>query len=129
MGTCTEASLGAGQKREMVCIRLDRVAAFLYTINPNQVRDKGNEAAADYLERKHTEWDDLIHQYESSNGKLIQQATTAKIINIRTFIAVSREKRATAHPADRRVFDAISQDLAADIGIPYQPDLLDTQAG
>lgn len=125
MGTCTQPSLGAGQVREMVCIRLDRVAAFLYTINPNQVRVNGNEAAADYLERKHTEWDDLIHQYEAQNGQLIQQATSAKVVNIRTFLAVNREMRLTEDKKMRCVMSSMAGSLAADVGIPYQPDLLD----
>lgn len=126
--TCTPPRGGAGQVREMVCIRLDRVGAFLYTVNPNQVRVNGNEAAADYLERKHAEWDDLIHQYESQNGQLIQRVASAKIISIKTFLAVGREKRATADVRDRRVLEAIARDLAADIGAPYQPDLLDAAA-
>lgn len=128
LGICTPLMGGADQAREMVCIRLDRVAAFLNSINPDRVRVNGNEAAADYLERKHAEWDDLIHQYESQSGQLIQRTVSAKIISIKTFLAVSREKRATANPEDRKVLDAIARDLAAEVGAPYQPDLLDSAA-
>lgn len=125
LGICMEAFLHAGQTREMVAIRLDRVAAFLYTINPDRVRNHGNEAAADYLERKHTEWDDLIHAYEAQNGQLIQQVTSAKIINIRTFLAVSREIRMVEDKKMRGALGAMAGSLATDVGIPYQPDLLD----
>lgn len=64
LGTCIQPSLYAGQQREMVCIRLDRVAAYLNTINPDMVRAQGNQASADFLEAKHQEWDNLIDAYE-----------------------------------------------------------------
>lgn len=124
-GICTHEVMGAGQTRQMVCIRLDRVAAFLNSLNPNTIRAGGNEAAADYLERKHTEWDDLIHQYEAQNGQLIQQATSAKIVSIRTFLAVSRAKRLTEDAAERKALSAMQSNLATDAGVTYQPDLLD----
>lgn len=69
MGTCVEQMYYAGQSREMVLIRVDRVAAYLNTINPESVRAAGNESAADFLEQKHAEWDDLIHAYELKSGK------------------------------------------------------------
>ncbi len=58
----------AGQAREMVCIRFDRVSAFMNMVNPDQVRGAGNVDAADFLEAKHAEWDDLIHEYEMRGG-------------------------------------------------------------
>ncbi len=126
LGTCIGLMPYAGQEREMVCIRLDRVSAFLYTVNPDRVRGNGNEAAADFLERKHAEWDDLIHQYEAQNGQLIQRATSAKIISIRTFLAVSREIRMTENKKMRGALGAIAGSLATDVGFAYQPDLLDS---
>lgn len=127
-GICTHEVMGADQTRMMVCIRLDRVVAFLNSLNPNTIRAGGNEAAADYLERKHSEWDDLIHQYEAQNGQLIQQAASAKIINIRTFLAVSREMRMVESKNMRVALGAIAGGLALDAGVSYQPDLLDAPA-
>lgn len=126
LGICTQDLFWAGQTREMVCIRLDRVSAFLYTVNPNQVRVNGNEAAADFLERKHQEWDDLIHAYESERGDMLRRGASAKVINIRTFLSVCREKRVTKHEPDRKALEAISRDLAGELGLPYQSDLLDS---
>lgn len=128
-GICTQTILWAGQAREMVCIRLDRVAAFLNSLNPQSVRAKGNEAAADFLEKKHQEWDDLIHAYESERGDMLRRGATAKVINIRTLLSVCREKRVTTHEPDRRVLEAISKDLSAELGLPYQSDLLDSATG
>lgn len=78
LGICTQDILWAGQTRQMVMIRLDRVAAFLNTINPDNVRAAGNENAADFLERKHQEWDDLIHAYEQQTGDLFASGSMKK---------------------------------------------------
>lgn len=45
-------------------IRVDRVAAYLMTINPDRVRAVGNLSGADMLERKIEEWDNALHDYE-----------------------------------------------------------------
>lgn len=78
LGICTQSFLWAGQEREMVAIRVDRVAAFLMSINPDAVRGKGNEAAADWLESKHQEWDDLIHAYEQQRGEMFSSGSFKK---------------------------------------------------
>lgn len=66
LGVCIGLMPYAGeQKREVVCIRLDRVTAYLMTINPDRVRSNGNVAGADFLEDKLTEWSDAVHDYES----------------------------------------------------------------
>lgn len=70
LGVCVGDIPYAGQNRQMVLIRLDRVAAYLNMLNPESVRAAGNEAAADFLEAKHREWDDLIHAYEQQRGQL-----------------------------------------------------------
>lgn len=80
MGICVDEIIYAGQTRTMVLIRLDRVAAYLNTLNPESVRSAGNEMAADFLERKHCEWDDLIHAYEQQRGTIFQAGQYQKAI-------------------------------------------------
>lgn len=65
-----------GDKPGQLCIRLDRVAAFLNSLNPEKIRVTGNVAAADWLEAKHAEWDDALHAYETAGiaAKGAQQA-------------------------------------------------------
>lgn len=82
LGTCTIQMYWAGQDREVVAIRLDRVASYLMSINPDAVRGAGNESAADYLEAKHQEWDDLIHRYEQQRGELFGGASLKKVYAI-----------------------------------------------
>lgn len=79
LGSCTQLMLGAGQSREMVVIRIDRVESFLSTINPDRVRVNGNVDAADWLEAKHAEWDDVLHAWESGHRAEVQEQMTAKL--------------------------------------------------
>jgi hypothetical protein len=55
-----------GLKRDQYLIRIDRVTAFLNSLNPERIRSKGNQEAADWLESKHEEWDDALHSYEEN---------------------------------------------------------------
>lgn len=74
LGVCVVPMYYAGQLREMVCIRLDRVSAFLNQIEPERVRGGGNETGADFLEAKQCEWDDLLHEYETRQGGMLAAA-------------------------------------------------------
>lgn len=66
LGVCVLDTPYAGeQKRQMVCIRLDRVAAYLLSLNPAKIRDAGNESGAAFLQAKLTEWADALHDYET----------------------------------------------------------------
>lgn len=116
LGTCTVPSLGAGQQREMVCIRLDRVAAFLNTINPENVRTQGNDSSADWLERKQTEWDDLLDAYERDFGSLIQKV---KSPNVRDLLSVLRARKAAESEPERQFLTTLAQRIAADLGAPF----------
>lgn len=63
---CTPVKGGADdQVREHTFLRLDRVAAFLMTINPDRVRAAGNEEGAAFLKAKLIEWADALHDYET----------------------------------------------------------------
>lgn len=126
LGTCTPVIRGADQDREMVAIRLDRVASFLSTINPDRVRAAGNEDAADWLEAKHQEWDEVLHQYELAKGDMFREKS-ARNTAIRTFLAVAKEKRVAADNADRKALGAILKGLADDLNIPYQHELNGTE--
>ena len=128
LGVCIALMYHAGQLREMVCIRLDRVPAYLNQIEPERVRSGGNESGADFLEEKQCEWDDLIHEYETRQGGMLQAIsgeTRTKAINIRLYLSVLRAKRDTQDERDRKALTLMAETLAADSGAPYQPDLVD----
>lgn len=128
LGVCIGLIPYAGQQREMVCIRLDRVSAYLNQIEPERVRGGGNETGADFLEAKQEEWDDVIHEYETRKGGMLQAIsgeTRTKAINIRLYLSVLRAKRDTNDEADRAALSTLAKGLAADAGAPYQPDLLE----
>lgn len=50
------------QRREVVCIRADRVATYLSTVNTRSVRSAGNTVGADWLEIKQAMWDSLMDE-------------------------------------------------------------------
>lgn len=125
LGICTILMGGAGQDREQVAIRIDRVASFLSTINPDRVRANGNIDSADWLEAKHQEWDDVLHEYEMAKGDMFREKS-ARNTAIRTFLAVAKEKRNAADEVDRKALSSILHGLAGDLNIPYQIDLTGT---
>ena len=61
----------AAQIRDMLCICLDRVAAWMMQINPERVRAAGKAGGADFLEQKHEEWADLLNEYEARQGSMV----------------------------------------------------------
>lgn len=127
LGTCTVVFYCAGQKREMVGIRLDRVEAYLNTLNPEMVRGHGNQAAADFLEAKHEEWDNLIDAYERGYGILAKngKGVGRKQPAVRDFLSVLRAKKQADVEQDRKVLELLARQIAEDLGTPYQGDFLD----
>ena len=95
----------------MVCIRIDRVASFLSTINPDRVRANGNIDSADWLEAKHQEWDDVLHAWESGHRVEVQGKLTAALRRAGVIARVA----SISDPALRRI-------ALLEIGI--NPDLL-----
>lgn len=99
LGTCTPLMYWAGQEREMVAIRVDRVAAFLSTISPDRIRAAGNADAADWLESKHQEWDDVLHAWE--NG--FRAESTAKVTEGIRLSAAIAKAASIKHPVLQRM--------------------------
>lgn len=79
MGVCIGDVTYAGQVRNMVLIRVDRVQAYLNTLNPDLIRAAGNVDSADWLENKHAEWDDVLHAWESGHRADVQEKMTASL--------------------------------------------------
>ena len=113
-----------------IYIRLDRVAAFLGTINPDKVRAAGNLSASEHLESKISEWDDALHDYEelgfainlnhakSQESLRKQRASFAQMIGV---------KNRTPSQNDRQALSMVIGQMANELGISYQPDLIDEE--
>lgn len=71
----------SSEGKAQICVRLDRVTAYLNTINPENIRAQGNHDAADWLEAKHSEWDDALHAYET-DGFAAKPGKAATMINV-----------------------------------------------
>jgi hypothetical protein len=77
---CGEMQLKQGNPTHL-CIRIDRVTAYLNTLNPQNIRGKGNHDAADWLEAKHSEWDDALHHYETDGFAIKESQDARQLIN------------------------------------------------
>lgn len=124
LGTCIQEFLYAGQQREMVAIRVDKVVAFLASVNPDQVRGAGNASAADFLESKITEWDGVLDLYERGVGTLISGKKKAgKPASVRDFLSILKAKKAATTESERQVLDKMARTIADDLGAPFQMEL------
>jgi hypothetical protein len=128
-GTCTGSCLGSdGQKREQTCILLSRVAAYLQSLNPEMIRAKGNENGADFLEAKQTEWADALHDYEdlgvavNLNHIKTQEILLKQRMGLAKVMAI---KNQTQGKEDRQMLGHVIQQMAGELGVSYQPDLLE----
>lgn len=130
-GVCTVPMYGAGtQKREQTCILLSRVAAFLMSLSPDQVRAQGNIFSADFLEAKIEEWADALHDYEQlgaainlNHAKNIE-ALRKQRMSLAQMIGI---KNKTPEISDRKAIGHIIKQMADELDVPYQLDLLDGQ--
>lgn len=124
MGDIPHADL---QKRGQVCILLSRVAAYLMTISPDRVHAQGNIDGAKYLMEKQEEWADALHDYEeigvAINMKHIKQQEQLRKTRM-ALVSVIGVKNKTADAADRKAVTAVIAQMTAELGLPYQPDLL-----
>lgn len=130
LGTCIQEFLYAGQQREMIAIRVDKVVAFLASINPDQVRGAGNASAADFLEAKITEWDGVLDLYERGVGTLIGgKKKVGKPASVRDFLSIMKAKKQAETEPERQVLNTLAQNLAEELGAPFQPELAISSKG
>lgn len=102
-----------GIKKDQYLIRVDRVTAFLNSLNPRMIRASGNEEAADWLKAKHAEWDDALHAYETK-GVAVKTGQSAQLDQV---IKLARLKHA-ADVRDRRWIDHLLQQQLAQLDVP-----------
>ena len=59
-GICLEQVFYGGQRRDMTCLRVDRIYAYLHFLSCENIGAQGNTPAAEWLRKKHIEWDALL---------------------------------------------------------------------
>lgn len=110
-----------GQKRgnpTYLCIRVDRVTAFLNSLNTENIRGMGNDKAADWLEAKHEEWDNALHAYET-NGFAAKDSTETN----RKYIHLYRLDKIKNNELKRVYADQVNKDYGLDIPLGNQGSL------
>ncbi len=126
LGVCTGDIPGIAG-RDPVCILLSRVAAYLMTLNPDRIKAAGNVSGAKFLIAKQNEWADALHDYE-------QLGVAVNLNHDRVKEALRRDRLAffrgigllnrTEDTAARKAMQQVLMTMAAEIGAPYQPELL-----
>jgi len=99
-----------------LCIRIDRVTAFLNTLNPAKIRGMGNDEAADWLESKHQEWDDALHAYETSIDGIFGNSQAADVKHLSELyklrkLAPSLQEKAAIQRMINKCFGGMGHDL------------------
>jgi len=111
-----------------LCIRIDRVTAYLNSLNPEMIRAKGNDSTADWLEAKHQEWDDALHEYETNglaiNKNYFSNQESKEKAYLR-MVSVIRQKARTENLNDRKLMAGMLKNMSEIHGLEYQLDLLD----
>src|SRR5574338_365587 len=117
-----------GEPMKHITICIEYAGLSLMAINPEQVRAQGNTTGADFLETKLNEWADALHDYEqlgaafnlnhAKAGEALrkQRASFAQMIGVKN--------RPAAEP-DRKALGAVIGQMAAELGVPSQVDLVD----
>lgn len=122
-----KSEVAESQIRGQTCILIKRVAAFLMSVNPEMVRSKGNEDGAKFLMEKQEEWADALHDYEEIGVALnlnhIKQQEQLRKARM-SLVQVIGTKNKTVDAADRQTVTAVIAQMSAELGLPYQPDLL-----
>jgi len=111
-----------------IFIRIDRIASYLMTINPERVRANGNTASADFLQQKIEEWADALHDYESLGAtvNLSHQKQQALVNRQRKeFAQMIAIKNKTSSTSDRNALNQVIKQMAGELAIQYQQDLVD----
>lgn len=129
LGTCVVPMYHAGgQNRDQLCILVSRVAAFLMSINPDQVRAQGNANGADFLEQKINEWADALHDYEEVGIAINMNHVKAQEMLRKqraSFAQMIGLKNKTAELVDRQALAQVAKQMAEEIGVHYQLDLIE----
>mgnify|MGYP003385604539 CR=1 FL=1 len=106
------------RKRDEYLIRLDRITAFLNTLNPHLITVRGNSDAADWLKDKHNEWDNALHSYET-NG------FAAKVAGADLRDALCKLDKIKNPDIKSRFARSVNEDFDTDLKIAVQLDLVD----
>jgi hypothetical protein len=115
-------------QKDTLFIRLRRVQMYIARISIGHVRGTGgNHSSAEYLLALHEEWAEALHEYETTGIAIKSTHANLEYAQIKSFLALCKEKRTTSDLGDRQVLNSLMKDFAEKMGHPYQSDLIDDQ--
>ena len=77
---------------------------------------------------KDEQWADLIHEYEMARGIFAskeQREASQRMQKMRLLVSLVRAKNSTEDKADPKLCGEAMKTIAGELGMEYQPDLLD----
>jgi hypothetical protein len=128
LGVCVLMYRADRQNRRYTCIKVSRVAFYLLGLSFAHIRAGGNVAGVDYLFQKCTEWADALHDHvELGVAVNMNHIRAREILNEQRWrlVELISLKNETHDQAKLNTLRNEISELAAQLGIPYQPDLLD----
>jgi hypothetical protein len=115
-------------QKDTLFIRLRRVQMYIARISIGHVRGTGgNHSSAEYLLALHEEWAEALHDYETTGIAIKSSHASHEYNQIKSFLALCKEKRVTDNPNDRQVLNSLMKACAEKMGHPYQSDLIDDE--
>jgi len=104
---------GDDGRKEDICIPIENIFGWFFSINPSQVRTQGNEKGADFLIAKRREWQKVLLDYEMATGGMVKPASD-RLKKMSLLVSVSRTMH--QHGSDPYL-KAVQRELGDDIGI------------
>jgi len=95
-------------------IRVNRVEAFLFGINPKRVEANGNVDAAKWLMALQHEWADALHAYET-HGIAVKPGRAQALRELHQMI---RSRERLRDPGERAALTALIREELAAMGLP-----------
>lgn len=117
-------------REDVIFIRMDRAMMFIAQVSTAHMRAKGNNEGADAILAKRIEFAQALHDYETLGIAINSNYFGQEQIQLKkqdTVLKAVRLLNATESKPERRVVQGMIAALSPELGLSYQPDLIDQQ--
>lgn len=112
-GTRTPQSDEKRPTKEHYLVRVDRIEAFLFNLNPQNIIAKGNIDGAEWLIKKQDEWADVLHKYEQF-GVIVKKTHESFRKELKTLDSIT-------DPTTKNIYvKSLNKDYGDDLRLPEQ---------
>lgn len=115
---------------DSIFLRMDRAMMFIAQVSVANMRANGNHEGADAILAKRIEFAQALHDYETIGIAINRNHFGQEQMQLKkhdTVLKAVRLLNATATKPERRVVQSMIAKLSPDVGLSYQPDLIDSE--